>query len=103
MNEFEKEKMKKSRPVVKNRLSELYYQLIHYVPKQIKNTVRESFLWMKNSIMSLYDGAKRILKDYVECEAEKKNQEEEDVDLTWHKHKRALIGACRSFVIPGLA
>ena len=101
MDEFGKEDMKKSRPVIKNRLSELYDQLIDYVPKPIKNTIRESFLRMKNSIMSLYDGAKKILKGYVEGEAKKENQEKEDVDLRPHEHKRELKGAYRSFVIPG--
>ena len=93
--------MKKRRPVIKNRLSELYDQLIDYVPKPIKNTIRKSFLRMKNSIMSLYDGAKKILKGYVEGEAKKENQEKEDVDLTPHEHKGELKGAYRSFVIPG--
>ena len=50
--------------------------------------------------MSLCDGAKKTLKGHVEGEAVKENQEEEDVDLTPHEHKRALKGAYRSFVIP---
>ena len=101
MDEFEKEEMKKSRPVVKSSLSELYDQLIDYVRKPIKNAVRESFLRMKNSIMSLYDSAKKALKGYVESEAEKEDQEEEDVGLTPYEHERVLKGAYRSFVIPG--
>ena len=59
MDEFERDEMKKSRQVVKNRLSELYDQLIDYVPKPIKNAVSESSLRMKNSIMSLYEVLKR--------------------------------------------
>ena len=66
MDEFEKEEMKKSRPVVKNRLSELYDQLIDYIPKPIKKAMDKVFLGMKNSIMSLYDGARKTLKDIVE-------------------------------------
>ena len=41
------------------------------------------------------------LKDIVEKEAEEE-QEEENVDLTPHEHERALKGAYRSFVIPGV-
>ena len=61
------------------------------------------FLGIKNNIMSLYDGARKTLKDIVEKEAEEEEQqqeEDEDVDLTPHEHKRALKGAYRSFVIP---
>ena len=39
------------------------------------------------------------LKDIVEKEQQK---EEKDVDLTPHQYERALKGAYRSFVIPGL-
>ena len=100
MAEFEKEEMKKSRTVVKNKLNERYYWLVDYVPKPIKNTVSEAFLRGKNSILQLYDGAKKTLKGDVKSEAEKKIQEE-DIDLTPHEHERALKGAYRSFVIPG--
>ena len=75
MDEFEKEEMKKSRPVIENRSSDLYDQLIDYVLKPIKNAARKSFLRTKNSIMSLHDGAKKTLKGDVEGEAEKENQE----------------------------
>ena len=101
MDEFEKQEMKKTRPVVKNKLCELYHQLIDYVQRPIKNAIRESFLRMKNSIMSLYDGAKKTLKGYVADEVEKEDQEEEDVDLAPHEHERVLKGAYWSFVIPG--
>ena len=36
MDEFEKEEMKKSRPVVKSRLNEWYEWLVDYVPNQLK-------------------------------------------------------------------
>ena len=102
MDEFEKEESKKRRPVVKNRLSKLYHWLLDYVPKSIKKAVKKSFLWTKNSIMGLYDGAKKTLKDIVEREAEEgQQQEEEHVDLTPHEHERALKGAYRNFVMPG--
>ena len=41
------------------------------------------------------------MKDIVEKEAKEEQLQEEDVDLTLHKHERALKGAYRSFVIPG--
>ena len=59
MDKLEKEEMKKTRPVVKSRLSELYDWLLDYVPRPFKKAVKKSFLRMKNSIMSLYDGAKK--------------------------------------------
>ena len=55
----------------------------------------------KNSILGLYDGAKKTLKDIVEKEVEEEQQQEEDVDLTPHEHGGALKGAYRSFVISG--
>ena len=96
MNEFEKEEMKKSRPVVKNKLNEWSGWLVDYVPTQIKSTVSKTFLRAKSSIPGLYDGAKNTLNSDVEGEAEKQNQEEEeeDVDLTPHEHERALKGVC---------
>ena len=104
MDEFEKEEMKKTRPVVESRLIRLHKWLDDYVPKPFKKAVKKSFLRMKNSIMSLYDGAKKTLKDIVEKEAEEEQQQEEekeDVDLTPHEHERGLKGAYRSFVMPG--
>ena len=99
MGEFEKEEMKKIRPVVESRLSRLHKWLEYYVPKPFKKAVKRSLLKMKNSIMSLYDGAKKTLKDIVEKEAEEEQQQEEekeDVDLTPHEHERRLKGAYRS-------
>ena len=101
MNEFEKEEMKKSRPVVKSKLCKLRKWLDDHVPKPIKNAVDEAFLRLKNSILRLYDGGKKTLKDIVEKEAEEEQQQEEDIDLTPHEHERELKRAYRSFVIPG--
>ena len=47
------------------------------------------------------------LKDIVAKEAREEQQneqqqKEEDIDLTRQEHKRALKGAYRSFVIPGV-
>ena len=56
---------------------------------------------MKNSIMSLYNGAKKTLKDIVEKDAEEEQQQLKDINLTPHEHERALEGAYRSFVMPG--
>ena len=41
------------------------------------------------------------MKNYVQGEAGKEGQEEEDVDLTPHEHERALKRSYRSFMIPG--
>ena len=105
MDEFEKEEMKSSRPVVESRLSRLHKLLDDYVPKLIKKAVDEAVLRLKNTISRLYDGAKKTLKGILEKEAEKEQEEEkeeeEDVDLTPHEHERALKGAYRSFVIAG--
>ena len=42
------------------------------------------------------------MKDIVENKAEGEQQQEEDVDLTLHEDGRALKGAYRSFVMPGV-
>ena len=70
-------------------------------PQEIKNDA--AFSRLKNSTQDLHDSAKNPLKVYVQGEARKKNQEEEgkDVELTPHKHERALKGSYRSFMIPG--
>ena len=103
MDEFEKEEIKKSRLVVKSSLNEWYDWLADYVPKSSKSTVSKAFSSAKNSILGLYDGAKKTLKDIVGKEAEEEQQQEEDVDLTPNEHERALKGAYRSFVIPGVS
>ena len=70
---------------------------------QFKSVVDKAFLGLKNSILRLYDGAKKTLKGDVEAEFEKENQEEEeDVDLMLHENEIALKGAYRIFVIPGI-
>ena len=71
MDEFEKEEMKKSRPVVESRL---HKWLDDYVPKPIKKVVDEAFVMFKNGIVRLYDGAKKALKGIVEKEAEEEQQ-----------------------------
>ena len=75
MDEFEKEEIEKSRPMEKNRLNEWYDWLVDYVPKPIKNAVRKAFSRAKNSMLRLYDDAKKTWRDDVEDKAEKENQE----------------------------
>ena len=70
-------------------------------PQEIRNAASKASSRVKNSILVLHDSAKKPLKGYVEGEARKENQEEEDVDLTPHEHERALKGSYRSFMIPG--
>ena len=74
MDEFEKEEMKKSSTVVESRLSKLHKWLDDYVPKPIKKAVDKAFITFKNGTISLYDGAKKTLKDIVEKEAEEEGQ-----------------------------
>ena len=102
MDEFEKEEMKKGRPVVKNRLNERYDWLVDYIPKPIKNAVSKASSRAKNSILGLYDVARKTLKDIVEKEAKQEQQQEEDLDLIPPQHERVLKGAYRSFVRPGV-
>ena len=56
------EEMKKSRPVVKNKLHEWHGWLVDYVPKPIKTAVGKAFLRPKNNILELYDGIKKTMK-----------------------------------------
>ena len=71
-------------------------------PQEIKNAASKAFSKVKNSMLELHDSTKKTLKDYVEGEARKENQEEEeDVGLTPHECERALKGAYRSFMISG--
>ena len=100
MDEFENEKMKKSRPVVKNKLNKWYDWLVDNVPKPIKNVVGKAFSRAKNSILRLYDSAKKTLIGDAEGEAKKESQEE-DGDLMPPEHERNIKGAYRSYVIPG--
>ena len=55
-------------------------------PQEIKNAASKAFSKVKNSMLELHDSAKNTLKGYVEGEARKENQEEEDADLTPHEH-----------------
>ena len=59
------EEMKKSRPLVKNKLNEWHDWLVDYIPKSIKNAEGKAFLRAKNSIQGLYDGVKKTLKGDV--------------------------------------
>ena len=66
IDEFEKEEMKKSRPMVKNNLNEWYGWLVDHVPKPIKNVTSKKFLELKNSILRLYDCVKKTLNGWTE-------------------------------------
>ena len=61
--------------------------------QEIKNAASKAFSNVKNSVLGLHNSVKKTWKGYVEDEARKENQEEEeDVDLTPHKHERPLKG-----------
>ena len=64
-------------------------------------SVRETASLLYNRMVENMGYGLERLKDIVEKEAEEE-QEEENVDLTPHEHERALKGAYRSFVIPGV-
>ena len=72
--------MKKSRPVVKNKLNDWHDWLVDYVPKPIKIAAGKAFLRAKNSILGLYDGVKKTLKGDVGHQGQTKN----NTDLTTH-------------------
>ena len=78
IDEFEKEEMKKSRSVVKNKLNKWYDWLVDYAPKPIKNPVGKALLRAKNSILGLYDGVKKTLRGNVGNQ----KQTEDNTDLT---------------------
>ena len=82
-NEFQKEEMKKNRPVVKNKLNEWHDWLVDYVPKPIKNAAGKAFLRAKNSILGLYDGVKKTLKGDVGNQ----KQTKDNTNLTTHENE----------------
>ena len=65
-------------------------------------SVRETASLLYNRMVENMGYGLERLKDIVEKEAEEEQQQEEDNDLTPHEHERALKGAYRSFVIPGV-
>ena len=75
MDEFEKEKMKKSRPVVKSKLSKLHKWLDDHIPKPIKNAASKEFLELKNSILRLCDGVQKTLARLTEDNTAHENEE----------------------------
>ena len=74
MDTFEKEEMKKSRPLVKNKLNEWYDWLVDHIPKQIKNAINKKFLELKNSILTLYDDVKKTLNGRTEGNTAHENE-----------------------------
>ena len=83
IDEFEKEEMKKSRPVIKSKLNEWHDWLVNYVPKPIKNDASKAFLRAKNSILGLYDGVQKTLKGDVGNQ----KQTNDNTDLTSHENE----------------
>ena len=56
-------------------------------------SVRETASLLYNRMVENMGYGQKRLKNIVEKEAEDKQQQEEDVDLTPHEHERALKGA----------
>ena len=63
--------------------------------------IRETTSFLYNRMMEDMGYGQERLKDSVEKEAEEKQQQEEDIDLTPIEHERALKVAYTSFMIPG--
>lgn len=59
--------------MVKNNLNEWYEWLVAYVPKLNKSRVIKALSKAKNSVLILYDGAKKELKDVALNEAKNDN------------------------------
>ena len=77
------EEMKKSRPVVKNKLNEWHDWLFDYVPKPIKKAAGKAFLRAKNIILGLYDSVKATLRSHVENQ----KQVKDNTNLTTHENE----------------
>ena len=90
---------------MRNQLTKLYNAVSAHVAAtrlaERLQSVRETASLLYNRMVENMGYGLERLKDIVEKEAEEE-QEEENVDLTPHEHERALKGAYRSFVIPGV-
>ena len=69
--------------------------------ERLQSVLETASLLYKRMVENMGYG-QETLKDVVEKEAEEEQLQEEDIDLTSHEHERALKGAYRSFVIPGV-
>ena len=69
--------------------------------ERLQSVLETASLLYKRMVEDMGYG-QETLKDVVEKEAEEEQLQEEDIDLTSHEHERALKGAYRSFVIPGV-
>ena len=82
---LKKKEMKKSRFLVKNKLSDRYGRLVDHIPKPIKNAAGKA-LRAKNSILGLYDGVKKTLKDDVENQ----KQAKDNTNLATHENEEDI-------------
>ena len=93
---------------MKNQLTKLYNAVSASVAAtrdalaERLQSVRETASLLYNRMVENMGYGQETLKDIAEKEAEEEQQQEEDIDLTPHEHERALKGAYRSFVIPGV-
>ena len=69
--------------------------------ERLQSVLETASLLYKRMVENMGYG-QETLKDVVEKEAEEEQLQEEEIDLTSHEHERALKGAYRSFVIPGV-
>ena len=72
-------------------------------PAERLPSVRESVSLLYKRMMENMGNGRERLKDILEKETEEEEQQQEEyIDLTPHGHERALKGAYRSFVKPGV-
>ena len=92
---------------IKNQLTKLYNAISVPVTAtrdaltERLQSIHETASLLYNRMVENMGYGQETLKDIVEKEAEQEHQQEEDVDLTPHRHERALKGAYRSFMMPG--
>ena len=101
MDIFERQEMAKNRSVVRSKLNEWYDWLVDYVPKPIKEPVKNVFNKVKSRIMRMYEKARKSLVGDVEEEAEKEHVDEDVEGREPVEHAKAMNGAYRSFRIDG--
>ena len=94
---------------MRNQLTKLYNAVSALVaatrdaPAERLPSVRESVSLLYKRMMENMGNGRERLKDILEKETEEEEQQQEEyIDLTPHGHERALKGAYRSFVKPGV-
>ena len=77
MEIFEKQKMEKSRPLVKSKLHEWYDWLVNHVPKTVQSKANDVFKTFRKKIKNSWRKVLGRSKDTTADEAGKEHQEED--------------------------